>query len=262
MNYGLYLSASGVQASLYRQDVFAHNLANVETPAFKPDIPGVQQRAPESIEDGFGGALRHNLLDRLGGGVFAGPQRISFDAGPARQTGSPLDLMLGGEDTFFAVEREGGPAGEQAIHLTRDGRFQLDQEGFLVTTAGQHYVLDANDQRIQLDEGGPVSIASDGSVLEGDEVVAQLQVTEVSDRDALRKRGQSLFAMPDGRDLRTEAADPSVRSGFLEGSGVDPIRAMLKVVAATKSATGNANMIRYHDLTMDRAVNVLGRVVA
>ena len=114
--------------------------------------------------------------------------------------------------------------------------------------------------RIQLDGPGTVMIDPAGQVRQGGAVVGQVQVAAVTDKDQLTKRGQNLFAMPDGRDLRTEAADPSVRPGFVEGSGVDPIQAMLKIVEATKAVTTNANMIRYHDLVMDRAVNVLGRV--
>jgi flagellar basal-body rod protein FlgF len=272
MNYGLYLSASGMMTNLYRQDVLAHNLANVQTVGYKPDVPGVRQRSPESIEGGFTGDLSNALLDRLGGGVFAGPQRISFEPGPAQKTGGKLDLMLADKDTFFAVEQRSGKAAAGAatggtsagsrVRLTRDGRFQPNDQGYLVTVAGQHYVLDTANQRIQLDGSGTVAIDSTGRVRQGGAVVAQVQVTAVSDKDQLHKQGQNLFAMPAGKDIRTAAADPTVRPGYLEGSGVDPIQAMLKIVDATKAITANGNMIRYHDLLMDRAVNVLGRVVA
>ena len=267
MNYGLYLSASGMMTNLYRQDVLAHNLANVQTVGFKPDVPGVRQRSPESVEGGFTGDVSDALLDRLGGGVFAGPQRTSFEPGPAQQTGGPLDLMLADKDTFFAVEQRGdnaagGTSGVSRIRLTRDGRFQLNDQGYLVTVAGEHYVLDTANQRIQLDGPGTVTIDAAGRVQQAGQAVAQVQVAAVSDKDQLRKQGQNLFAMPDGKDIRTAAANPGVRPGYLEGSGVDPIQAMLKIVEATKAVTANGNMIRYHDLLMDRAVNVLGRVVA
>ena len=68
MNYGLYLSASGVLSNTYRQDVFANNLANVETPGFKPDMPSIRQRDPEAIEDSLGiGEVE--VLDRFAGGT-------------------------------------------------------------------------------------------------------------------------------------------------------------------------------------------------
>ena len=83
MNYGLYLSASGVLTNLYRQDVFANNLANSETVGFKPDSPTVRQREPEAIEDNLGLGASQRLLDKLGGGVLAGPQSIRFSPSTA-----------------------------------------------------------------------------------------------------------------------------------------------------------------------------------
>jgi flagellar basal body rod protein FlgG len=53
---------------------------------------------------------------------------------------------------------------------------------------------------------------------------------------------------------------PTLTVGAVEGSGTDPIKAMMQLASATKQVTGNANLIRYHDILMDRAVNVLGRV--
>ena len=71
MNYGLYLSASGVLTNMYRQDVFANNLANASTVGFKRDLAAISQRDPESIEGGHAMQWRNDLLDELGGGVFA-----------------------------------------------------------------------------------------------------------------------------------------------------------------------------------------------
>ncbi|MBT8484767.1 MAG: flagellar biosynthesis protein FlgF, partial [Phycisphaerae bacterium] len=50
MNYGLYLSAGGALSSMYRQDVLANNLANMNTTAFKPDRVTTRERLPERLE--------------------------------------------------------------------------------------------------------------------------------------------------------------------------------------------------------------------
>ena len=89
MNYGLYLSAAGVLTNSYRQDVFANNLANVNTVGFKPDLPVLRTRPPEAIEDPAPFGTSNDLLERLGGGVLAGPQRTSFAPGPVEQTHRP-----------------------------------------------------------------------------------------------------------------------------------------------------------------------------
>jgi flagellar basal body rod protein FlgG len=260
MNYGLYLSASGVLTNTYRQDVFANNLANVETPGFKPDIPTVRQRDPESIEDQLGMDVSKELLDRLGGGVLAGQQRINFSPGAQRATGNPLDAALTDKHQFFAVESIDPVNGQAEVALTRDGRFTLNSDRELITQAGQR-VLDTADQPIVVDGEGQASIDKSGQVLLNGEPIAQLQVTQVAALERLTKQGQGLFTFV-GQDPRQPVPEEAldVRPGYVEASGVDPIMAMMDVVAATKAITSNANMIRYHDQLLDRAVNTLGRV--
>ena len=260
MNYGLYLSASGVLTNLYRQDVFSNNLANVETVGFKQDLPSIRQRDPESVEEQFGSDVSKRLLDKLGGGVLAGQQRIGFNPGAVRSTGNPLDVALDAPDTFFAVGIDNAQTGQSAVRLTRDGRFSRNDQGYLVTIAGGHRVLNTNDQPIRIDGDAPVTIDKSGRVLQQGGAIAQLQVTSVTDTDRLVKEGQNLFRFEGQEDLRRPADLATVRPGFVEASGVDPIKALMQLIAATKSVTANGNLIRYHDLLMDRAVNVLGRV--
>ncbi len=258
MNYGLYLSASGVLTNSYRQDVFANNLANVETIGFKPDVPAIRQRRPEAVEDpGTGSAFRQRLLERLGGGVLAGPQRIDFTPAPLKP-GGDLDVALRGENAFFAVRTNEG--GQQSIRLTRDGRLSRDPDGYLVTAAGNHRLLDTHDRPIQLGLTGPMKIDPAGRVIQDGETIAQIQVTGVNDLTSLRKQGSSLFAWTEKSDPRIAPSDPTIKPGYVESSGVDPIRALMDMISATKEGTANGNLIRYQDQLMDRAVNTFGRV--
>ncbi len=259
MNYGLYLSASGVLSNTYRQDVFANNLANVETPGFKPDLPSIRQRDPESIEDQLGIDRSNEVMDRLGGGVLAGTHRINFTPGSLRMTNEPLDIALVDKHQFFAVQTVDAN-GQTSVALTRDGRFTRNHAGELVTQSG-HRVLDGSDQPIVVTGNGQASIDKAGNILLNGAAVTQIQVARVDNLDALNKRGQGLFVFQ-GRDARQALTGDQMdlRPGYIEASGVDPIMAMMNVVAATKAVTGNANMIKYHDQVLDRAVNTLGRV--
>jgi len=258
MNYGLYLSASGVLTNLYRQDVYANNLANVETAAFKPDIPMISQRDPESIENRLGYEVSQRLLDRLGGGVLAGPQFVNYSPGSLERTSNPMDLALSDRNSFFAVEYKDPQTGDTGIRLTRDGRFTRNSEGELVTHKG-HRVLDTGDMAIILPGDEPVQINPSGDVLQNNELIARIQVTRIPDTGMLIKQGHGLFAYQD-KDPRELVENPVIHQGFVEGSGVDPVMVLMRLVDATKAVTTNANMIRYNDLLMDRAVNTLGRV--
>lgn len=258
MNYGLYLSASGVLTNSYRQDVFANNLANVNTVGFKPDLPTLTQRQPEAIEDLTPLGTANELLDRLGGGVLAGPQRTSFAAGPIEQTGRDLDVALTDTNSFLAVEQVDPETGVAGVRLTRDGRLAVDGQGYLVNATG-HRVLGNNDQPIAVEPNAKITITPDGRLQQNGGDVAQLQIARVNDTAQLEKAGANLFAFK-GNDPRVANPNPTLRVGALESSGTNAIATMMNIMATTKAATGNANLIKYHDQLMDSAVNTLGRV--
>ena len=85
-------------------------------------------------------------------------------------------------------------------------------------------------------------------------------MTGVADANQLTKRGQNLFSMPDDENFRQTADRVAILQGFTEQSSVDPIKTLMLLTEATKTANGNANMIKYQDQLIDRAVNTLGRV--
>lgn len=259
MNYGLYLSASGVLSNTYRQDVFANNLANAQTVGFKIDVPSIKQRDPESLEDNLGYMVSQDLLDRLGGGVLAGTQFTQHDRAQFKQTDNSFDLALDQEKTYFAIQVPDGK-GNTSVQLTRDGRFTRDSQGFLATVTGGHKVLGTGDAPIELPATGDVVVQNDGRILVGGEEVGQLQVTGVSNVNALIKRGQNLYAMPDDENFRQAASRVAILQGYTEQSSVDPIQTLMQLTDATNAANGNANLIKYQDELMNRAINTLGRV--
>ncbi|MEM0915014.1 MAG: flagellar hook-basal body complex protein [Planctomycetota bacterium] len=260
MNYGLYLSAAGVLTNRYRQDVFANNLANVHTHAFKPISPTIANRPPESIEnpDRFGTA--NELLDRLGGGVLAGRQTVDFTVGPHEVTNQPLDVALKQPDTFFVVHARHGDTGRVETQVTRDGRFNVRHDGTLTTAAG-HVVLDPQNQPVVVPPRTPVSITESGQIVDADQrVLGALQVARVTDPGrALKPASKGTFTFV-GQDTRRPVEYVDLHTGAVEQSATMAVPTLMKLVAASKSASSNANMIRYHDTLMDRAVNTLGRV--
>jgi len=107
--------------------------------------------------------------------------------------------------------------------------------------------------------GVPVTLSDDGRVVQNGAPVGQIQITAVSDLAGLEKAGANLFAFK-GDDIRVPADRPQMKVGALEGSSTNAITTMMQIMRATKASTGNANLIKYHDQMMDRAINTLGRV--
>ena len=264
MNYGMYVAASGVLVNSHRMDVLANNLANVNTPGFKPQLADIQARQPERIEDGpFDPDLSRQMLEQIGGGLFAAQHTTSYDAASIVDSGMELDVALTQANTFFAVQTADETTGELGVQLTRNGRFMRNDAGQITTQAG-HPVLGEGDVPITIPGGtSQISISNDGEVTfrggDGEPVgSARLQVV-TTDTTMLEHRGEGFFHMAAG-DHRTPVEHPGVRQFHYEGSGTNAVSTMMEIVAATKAATGNANMIRYHDQMLNQSINTFARL--
>lgn len=250
MNYGLYLSATGAISSMHQQDVYANNLANINTVGYKPDIAITRDRLPARLEGPMLQIDPHLLLEKLGGGHLLEPTRVSLTQGALNMTDNSLDVAIKGEG-FFAVD--GGL-------LTRDGRFTLDETGTLVMASTGKRVLDVNNQPIRLRAGEPIQIDADGEVSQNGRVVARLQVVEPGDVSALRKVGHNLLRIDSEAGVGLIPARGTVVQGHTEASAVDPIMTMNAMIGASKAVASNATMMQYHDHIMDQAINTFGRV--
>lgn len=260
MNYGLYLSAAGALTSLHRQDIYANNLANVNTPGFKPDMVFTRQRLPERLESPHLPADPQWLLEQLGGGQLVDPTYASLGQGILTRTANPLDLAIEGDGFFVVSADQGAAASNEDIRLTRDGRFTLSPDGTLVMAATGMPALDVNNEVIRLDpSGGDVVISETGEIEQNGQVVARLQVVSPTDPTLLEKVGDNLLKFRDSEAARVPATG-RIEQGFIEGSAVDAIKAMNAMIGASKAVSTNATMIRYHDQVMGQAINTFGRV--
>jgi flagellar basal-body rod protein FlgG len=259
MNYGLYLSASGVATAMYRMDVAANNLANINTTAFKPDTAFTRQRAAAVQEDGLLGLPSNPMLERLGGGVHLARTRTSFTQGPIERTDNPLDVGLLGEGFLVASD---GPASDPAnLRLTRDGRLAISADRHLVFSATGLPVLDIANRPIPVGDGEPVTIEPSGWVVQSGRRVGRVQVATIADRHLLRKVGDGLFVGPTELMARRRPSETTqLRQGHLERSGVDPVRATLDVLRAERAVGSNARLIAMHDELMTRAISTFSRI--
>ena len=262
MIYGLYLSAAGVVTSSHRQDVIANNLANAETPGFKRDVALFQQRLTEAQtrRRGIGIGLASDdrsvdLLENLGGGILASPTLVDSRQGDLDRTGSPLDVAILG-DGYFAVTDRG------ETRLTRNGRFMLDKEGYLVLSdAAGHKVLDPEGKPVRLPPGGEagVEIRGDGLITRNGQQLGKLGVFDVPDRSQLTKQGGTLMGYPDRSAIKA-VANPDLHAQFIESANVDPTIELAELMETQRQLEANANMIRFQDQTLQKLVNEVGKI--
>lgn len=252
MNYGLYLSANGIMANSYRQDVIANNLANSETIGFKRDLTCFRARLTEA-QEARNRANTNPLLEPMGGGMLAHPGAVDVTQGDLETTGNNLDIAIFG-DGFLAVTDGKGPT-----RLTRDGRLAVDRAGNLVLANDPNRkVLGPDMKPIVLDgrESASVSIGQHGEITQAGQRVATLGLFE-TDQTQFKKLGGNLIAT-DVKKLRP--AKGQIQSENVERSNVDPTNELSQLMDAQRQLEANANMIRYQDQTLGRLVNDVGKM--
>ena len=228
MERGLYIAASGMIAEQARQDLIANDLANSSTPGYKSDR--ATQRAFDEVllQNTQTGAS----IGALGQGVTIDRQATDWRPQPIRQTEEPLDFAIQGEG-FFAVQ------GANGVQYTRNGRFSAAPDGVLTTATGET-VMGRNGQ--------PVRIGANGIV-----DPAQLQVVQLANP---RKAGEGFVTGQPGAQMPAT----TVQSGSLEGSGSDPARAMVDMIASMRAFESGQRVIRTIDDTLGKAANDVGQM--
>lgn len=237
MPYGLYLSAAGANAQNHRLQVLSNNLANVQTPGYKPQQAIMQSRFAELIErgempPGTGG------VDDVGGGVTMRPAATEFGEGILRSTGNATDFAIRDKDSFFVIRQD-----DRQL-LTRAGEFVFDNAGRLTTQSGDP-VLDTAGRPIAIDPTLPYSVLDGGRIQQGDDVLP-LMVARPENLGDLRHLGGNLFEPPAEFDL-VRGDSRGVVSGFVEQSGVRPTAAMMELIEASRAYEANVRMIQNQD---------------
>lgn len=252
MDYGLWLSAAGMQVNEYRQDLIANNLANSETVGFKHDLAVFRERLVESRTDPTGFRFANPVLDEMTGGTWVQPTYHRFEQGALVKTDQPLDVAIEGNG-FFTV-RDG-----DQVRYTRDGRFTINPHGELVSTAdsGRLRILDDEGNPIQVDRNQPVTISATGVVFQGREPVAELGVVDVDDVQKLRKAGRNVFA---GTGETARPSTSRLHPGFVERSTADPVGMLAEMIEAARAYEANARLMGLQDELNGRAVTQIGRI--
>ena len=202
------------QSGLMREmEIIAHNMANAATTGFR------QQ-----------GIVFSEYIEAVGQGdslsmAAARVKSTSMSQGILTQTGNPLDLAIEGHG-FFQLETQNG------IRLTRAGAFNVNSVGDIVTAEG-HRVLDIGGAPINVPPGeADVTVAADGTVSLGDQLLGQLGVVEPEAGADLKREAGVLFQTD---AALIPAANGLVLQGHLEGSNVDAISQLTRLIEVQRA---------------------------
>lgn len=246
----MYLSAEGAKVQSKRLEFIANNLANIETPGFKRDLPIFQARFAEAIQQGSA-SPGDQSLNNVGGGVKLHEVETDFSRSTLRHTKIPTDFAINGEG-FFSVL---GPNNEQL--LTRAGNFEIDVQGQLVTKDGGLPVLDDAGGVITVDVEKPWNFGAGGTIeQDGQGVAIGLQKTD--SLGDLVKVGNNMFR-PLAPPTEIPAPERDIRQGYLEQSGVSSTREMLSMIQTSRAFEANTKLIQHQDGMLS---NLIGRVLS
>lgn len=249
---GLYLTAAGMRSQEALLNGTAQNLANASTPGYKTLALSVQGLDPTPIarlDYALGGEL--TPLGQLPGTPVATPGAVQLAPGPLQATGQPLDVALS-TDGSFVVQTPNG------LRYTRRGDFHQDGSGRLVNADG-YPVLVGGSPVGEL--GKPVRISETGQVRVDGAVAGHLDVVDLAQAGAPIAAGGGYLLPAPGANPPTVLAPGGyqVRVGYLEQSGVDPMREMVNLMTAVRTYETNQRVLQAQDETLGRAASELAR---
>jgi flagellar basal-body rod protein FlgF len=237
------------QMTLRRElDVVANNVANINTTGFKADMAVFEEFImPVARNDDFTGRDRRisYVQDRA--------TWHDMGQGSIRQTNNPLDVAVSG-NAFLVVET---PRGER---FTRNGSFQINAQGELVTSEG--YAVLGDGGRIQLQqEDRDITIARDGTISVPEGLRGKLRLVSFPDIQRLQKDGSSTFAAP--ADVPPQPAQfAHVIQGSLEQSNVRGVVEMARLIDVTRSYTRITSLLQQQNDIRKTAIERLAEVPA
>lgn len=243
MDNAIYVGLSRQMMLRRELDVIANNIANADTSGFKVEDTLTKTEAKAAPRTRQSDAIKFVIDD----GVAR-----DFGQGGLNRTSSPLDLAIEGQG-FFTVNTSAGP------RYTRDGRFTLDSTGRLTTQAGAP-VAGAGGGEILVDPLlGPVTIAKDGTVSQGINIIGKVEVSRFDDLSSLRKDGDNLFRNVSNQTAQA-APDARVHQGMLESSNVKTIEQVTRLIEVNRAYDSISKMMADTSDLSRRSIERIGKL--
>lgn len=249
---GLYIGSMGMMNYMQHVNVHANNISNAQTTGFKADkMTSTMFDTHETYREQNG---RKEAIGTIDYTVVPAATHVNLTRGTFQVTNSATDFYLdnGGADrtSFFVVSKNG------ETYMTSDGQFTVNEDGYLRTSSGA-YVMDVNNARIQIPEGAQLSVQQDGTLYNGDTMIAKLQTKSVANADNARllKHEGKMFTLEGTNIADLPNGNAAVSNYMLEGSNVDMSKEMVDVMTNQKMVQASQRVMTSFDKVYEKEAN-------
>ena len=247
----LWISKTGLDAQQTQLDVISNNLANVSTNGFKRSRAVFEDLLYQTIRQPGAQSSQQTQLPsglQIGTGVRPVATERIHTQGNVNQTSNDKDVAIQGAGFFTVLMPDG------TSQYTRDGSFQTDSQGQLVTSSG--YVVQppitvpANATKLTIGRDGTVSIMQAGST--ANTQIGTLQVTTFINPAGLESKGENLYSetaasgTPSPNTPGTNGAG-SLWQGYVETSNVNVVEEMVNMIQTQRAYEINSKAITTSD---------------
>ncbi len=247
MDASLWVAKTGLDAQQTRMNVISNNLANVNTTGFKRDRAVFEDLLYQNIRQAGGqtGADTQAATGfQLGTGVRVMATEKIVAQGNMQTTENSLDIAIAGDGYFQVAQPDG------TIAYTRDGNFNLDNAGQIVTGSGQllqpAITVPANASSVTIGQDGTVSVELQAGG--GAQVLGQLQMARFINAAGLQSMGQNLLKETPASgapQVGNPGADGMgiLMQGALEASNVNVVEEMVSMIETQRAYEINSKAI-------------------
>jgi flagellar basal-body rod protein FlgG len=256
MMRSLWVSKSGMEAQQTQLDHISHNLANSGTNGYKQSHAVFEDLMYQNLRQSGANSSEQTQLPtglQVGLGVRAVATSRQFTQGTLTQTSNNLDIAIQGKG-FFQITMPDGTTG-----YTRDGAFQLDSQGQLVTNNGYlvqpGITVPANATNVTIGQDGTVTATVAGQVQPQN--LGQIQLATFINPAGLDPKGQNLFAETVSSGAPQTAAPTvqgmgSLSQGYVEASNVNVVQELVTMIQTQRAYELNSKAIQTSDQMLQR----------
>jgi flagellar basal-body rod protein FlgG len=257
----LYSAASGMAAQQMNIDNIANNLANANTNGFKERRVQFQDLLYQNYVQPGAAAGSQTIVPsglQVGLGTRPSSNEIIQTQGNFQETDNPLDLVIQGKG-FFQVQLPNGQ-----LAYTRDGGFQLDKDGNVVTANGNplqpSITIPAQAQSVTIASDGTVSYTLPGQ--SAVQVAGTIQLANFANPAGLNSIGQNMFQQTDASgdpaigNPGGQEGNGALMQGYVEGSNVSVVEEFINMIVSQRAYEASSKVVKAADEMYQQVNNI------